>query len=278
MQTAWHLDSCDGCRTTPAGTRPCAYLARQQPARALVFDVERFWLFLSMHTVGREFPSSLMGKRVPRTADRPSAESRSGFSHFGRLIVVMDYRGFEAEFLRLAFTTSYELTPCSTAFLLGLPVPKATEYMRMMVDEGTLELDSNDVGDLRYIMPERPEEPFPENAGLWDSGHPLALAAGGEMQPGDWNCTALVPRLRQLPAVPEKISPGRATAALFINALVCPGMGSMVGGRNAVGVAQMSLFMVGLPLAVVNVGLPLLAAAWAWGIFSGAKLVNEASE
>jgi hypothetical protein len=195
----------------------------------------------------------------------------------------MDYRGFEAEFLRLAFTTSYELSPCAAAFLLGLPVPRATEFMQRMVDEGTLELDSNDVGHLRYIMPDRPGAPLFEDAD--SEGHDcdctsLALTAGqaSDWAAGDWDCTAMMPRLCRLPEVPETISPARATAALFINALICPGMGSMVGGRNAVGVAQMSLFMVGLPLAVVNVGLPLLAAAWAWGIFSGAKLVNEASE
>ncbi len=151
--------------------------------------------------------------------------------------------------------------------------------MQRMVDEGTLELDSNDVGHLRYLMPERPDEPlFEESTPVaCDCTQPLALAAGPEWPADDWDCTALVPRLRNLPQATEPVSAGRAMAALFINALVCPGMGSMVGGRNAVGVAQMSMFMVGLPLAVVNVGLPLLAASWVWGIFSGAKLVGEAS-
>jgi hypothetical protein len=207
----------------------------------------------------------------------------------------MDYRGFEAEFLRLAFTTSYELSPCAAAFLLGLPVPRATEFMQRMVDEGTLELDSNDVGHLRYIMPDRPGEPLFDDSvdtnscdctdhATWQfqsrATEPHALTAGPsqDWSAGDWDCTAMIPRSYSLPETRERVSPARATAALFVNALVCPGIGSMVGGRNAVGVAQMSLFMVGLPLAVVNVGLPLLAAAWAWGIFSGAKLVSEASE
>ncbi|MCP4447422.1 MAG: hypothetical protein GY811_19085 [Myxococcales bacterium] len=194
---------------------------------------------------------------------------------------MMDYRGFEAEFLRLAFTTSIELSPSSTAFLLGLAVPKATAFMQRMVDEGTLELDSNDLGHLRYVMPDRPSEPFFDDQPAYacDCTGDLALTAGQkDWSAGDWDCTAMIPRSSTLPAPPEKVSAGRAITALFINALVCPGMGSMVGGQNAVGVAQMSLFMVGLPLAVVNVGLPLLAAAWAWGIFSGAKLVNEASD
>ncbi len=160
-----------------------------------------------------------------------------------------------------------------------------------MVDEGTLELDSNDVGHLRYVMPDRPVEPLfaePESDDR-DCGcsNMLALTAGPafdgaagahDWAAGDWDCKAMLPRLCALPDVPETISPARATAALFINALICPGMGSMVGGRNAVGVAQMSLFMIGLPLAVLNIGLPLLAAAWAWGILSGAKLMTEATE
>ena len=237
----------------------------------------------SQSKVGHKRPFCLIITVCARTRwpDLSIAESHSGFSWIGRLIVVMDYRGFEAEFLRLAFTTSYELSPSAAAFLLGLPVPRATEFMQRMVDEGTLELDSNDVGHLRYIMPDRPGEPlFEEGENTNTCDCTLALTAGPsqDWSAGDWDCTAMIPRFSTLPETRERISPARATAALFINALVCPGIGSMVGGRNAVGVAQMSLFMVGLPLAVVNVGLPLLAAAWAWGIFSGAKLVSEASE
>ncbi len=195
----------------------------------------------------------------------------------------MDYRGFEAEFLRLAFTTSYDLSPASTAFLLGLAVPRATEFMLRMVDEGTLELDSDDVGHLRYIMPDRPDEPLEEVCATELSP---VLHSTPDGWRAEWDCTSLVPHNSknlmlntfnsQVPLAPERLSVGRATAALLINALVCPGMGSMVGGRNAVGIAQMALFMVGLPLAVVNFGLPLLAVAWAWGIFSGAKLVSLA--
>ncbi len=159
----------------------------------------------------------------------------------------MNYRGFEAEFLRLAFTTSYDLSPASTAFLLGLAVPRASEFMLRMVDEGTLELDSDDLGHLRYIMPDRPEEPL-------DACHegtpPRVLYSTPDGWRADWDCTSLVTHTSTLPMVPERLSVGRATAALFINALVCPGMGSMIGGRNAVGIAQMALFMVGLPLAM----------------------------
>jgi hypothetical protein len=42
--------------------------------------------------------------------------------------------------------------------------------------------------------------------------------------------------------------------------------------------AQLSLFLLGLPLAFVAVGVPLMLAAWVWGIATGAQLISEARE
>jgi TM2 domain-containing membrane protein YozV len=65
---------------------------------------------------------------------------------------------------------------------------------------------------------------------------------------------------------------------MFLNAMVCPGVGSLVGGKTGTGLAQLSLFLVGLPLAVITVGLPLMLAAWVWGIATGAQLIAEARD
>jgi hypothetical protein len=181
----------------------------------------------------------------------------------------MDYHSFESRFLRLAFTTSVDLTPESCAFLLGLPVRETTKHMLRMVDEGILELDSDPDGRLLYSMPNRSEEMLElfryehHQAGHGPEPHALVLR--------DESTAACI-----YSADPE-VSCGRATAGLLVNALLCPGMGSILGGRNTVGVAQMSLFLLGLPLAIANVGLPLLAASWAWGIVTGANMVSSSA-
>ena len=62
---------------------------------------------------------------------------------------------------------------------------------------------------------------------------------------------------------------------MFLDAMVCPGVGSLVGGRAAAGLARPSLFLIGIPLVVVAVGLPRIVAAWTWGIATGAQLIAE---
>ena len=65
---------------------------------------------------------------------------------------------------------------------------------------------------------------------------------------------------------------------MFLNALVCPGVGSLVGGKTRSGIAQLALFLIGLPMAVISVGVPLMIAAWVWGIVTGAQLIAEAKD
>ena len=77
---------------------------------------------------------------------------------------------------------------------------------------------------------------------------------------------------------PRRVGSGQAVASMFLNAMVCPGVGSLVGGKTGTGLAQLSLFLVGLPLAVITVGLPLMLAAWVWGIATGAQLIAEARD
>lgn len=180
----------------------------------------------------------------------------------------VEFRQFERELLRLAFTTSIELSPSSLAFFANCSVAEAERHMQAMVDQGVLELESDDEGRLRYRMPDRPAEPMHvEDPALW--GYPPSLPpARALMTQGG------------LPTVwePEPVRPGQAVAALFLNAMVCPGVGSMVGGKTGTGMAQLMLFLVGLPLAVITVGLPLMLAAWVWGIATGAQLVAESRE
>ncbi|HLU64851.1 MAG TPA: hypothetical protein VKZ63_01160 [Kofleriaceae bacterium] len=187
----------------------------------------------------------------------------------------MEFRQFEREFLRLAFTTTIDLSPAALAFVTGIPVGEAERHMQAMVSQGVLELTSDDDGHLHYVMPDRPAQPMslddPALVG------PRIVAGGSSLMaaPGS---QALVARPLAPIAWEQRVGSGQAVASMFLNAMVCPGIGSLVGGKTGTGLAQLSLFLVGLPLAVITVGLPLMLAAWVWGIATGAQLIAEAKE
>lgn len=177
----------------------------------------------------------------------------------------MEYRRFEAEFLRIAFTTPIELTPSSLAYLLRVPVEQADQHMRRLVDLGVLELTSDDEGHLEYEMPDRPDRPI-----LRDDAPPPYPELPPLAPP-----RAIVVRSSGSRAM-TPITRNQATASMFLNAMVCPGVGSLVGGKTRAGIAQLSLFLVGIPLVVVAIGLPLIVASWTWGVATGAQLIAEA--
>lgn len=189
----------------------------------------------------------------------------------------MDFRAFERELLRLAFTTSFELSPASMAFVLNIPVKEAEAHMQALVSHGVLELGSDDDGHLRYEMPDRPAEPLPiDHPAL--AGHGVVITeyaqpAGPQPPP-----QAIVMRQRYAPTLKRPITTGQAAVSMALNALVCPGLGSVTGGKIGVGAAQLTMFLIGLPLAVIAVGLPIMFAAWTWGIVTGAQLISEARE
>jgi hypothetical protein len=190
----------------------------------------------------------------------------------------MDFRAFERELLRLAFTTNLELSPASLAFVLNIPVKEAETHMQTLVSHGVLELSSDADGHLVYEMPDRPAQPLPaDHPALAGHGFVIteyAQPAGPEAPP-----QAIVVRQHYAPAPPKRpVSQGQAAVSMFLNALVCPGLGSLTGGKIGVGAAQLTMFLIGLPLAVIAVGLPIMFAAWTWGIVTGAQLIAEARD
>ena len=189
----------------------------------------------------------------------------------------MEFRQFEREFLRLAFTTTIDLSPSALAFVTGVSVREAEKHMQEMVSQGVLELASDDDGHLRYRMPDRPGQPMsfddPALVGPRLSlGGPPSLVAQGTAP------NIVVRGFSPMAWEPRRVGSGQAVASMFLNAMVCPGVGSLVGGKTGTGLAQLSLFLVGLPLAVITVGLPLMLAAWVWGIATGAQLIAEARD
>ncbi|MCD6464633.1 hypothetical protein J7L02_03885 [Candidatus Woesearchaeota archaeon] len=67
-----------------------------------------------------------------------------------------------------------------------------------------------------------------------------------------------------------------AIAALLLNILVLPGLGSLIGGRTTEGVIQLVLFIIGIPLCLVLIGIPLVIAMWIWALVTGIQIIKEA--
>jgi TM2 domain-containing membrane protein YozV len=68
---------------------------------------------------------------------------------------------------------------------------------------------------------------------------------------------------------------GTAVAALVLNILF-PGIGSLVAGRMPKGIGQLTLFLFGLPLCLVLIGIPMVMSSWIWSLASGIGYVDEA--
>ena len=75
----------------------------------------------------------------------------------------------------------------------------------------------------------------------------------------------------------EKISETLAIVCLILNIIVLPGLGSLIGKRKHEGIWQLVLFLAGIPLAIIIIGVPIMLAAWIWGIVTGVEII-EGSE
>jgi len=74
----------------------------------------------------------------------------------------------------------------------------------------------------------------------------------------------------------KKPSQGIALAALLLNILIMPGLGTLVGGRISTGITQLVLFIIGIPLSIIIIGIPLIIGVWIWGLVTGIQLIKEA--
>ncbi len=66
-----------------------------------------------------------------------------------------------------------------------------------------------------------------------------------------------------------------AIVALILNVIILPGLGSLIGGKTKEGIWQLVLFLIGAVLFLFYVGIPILIAAYVWGIVTGIKLIQE---
>lgn len=67
-----------------------------------------------------------------------------------------------------------------------------------------------------------------------------------------------------------------AVISLILNVIIFPGLGSLVGGKTYDGVWQLIIAVIGVILSFFTIGIPILIAAWIWGIYTGIKMIKEA--
>ena len=60
---------------------------------------------------------------------------------------------------------------------------------------------------------------------------------------------------------------------------VFPGLWAIISSKKhqTNGIIQLIMYVVGIPLCLVFVGIPIMVAAWIWGIVTMANVVKEAA-
>jgi len=76
----------------------------------------------------------------------------------------------------------------------------------------------------------------------------------------------------------KKVSEALAVVCLILNIFILPGLGSLIGYKKREGIWQLVLFLVGIALALVLIGIPMMIAAWVWGIVTGVEIVRKAEK
>jgi hypothetical protein len=85
---------------------------------------------------------------------------------------MMDTQQFERSILRLAFETDTRLTTASVAYVLGVPTREANRMLNELLESGVLELDSDEVGNLFYVVANQGEAAGPVSTHEPARAHP----------------------------------------------------------------------------------------------------------
>ncbi len=83
------------------------------------------------------------------------------------------------------------------------------------------------------------------------------------------------PKSKKPAAGVAPITKDRAILALILNVIVLPGLGTIIAGDTNTGVVQLVLFLVGIPLSFVLIGIPLMIGMWIWALITGIQMVNR---
>jgi TM2 domain-containing membrane protein YozV len=157
---------------------------------------------------------------------------------------------FEVRFLEFAYKTTTTINVPAVAHALRMPTAVVSERLEEMAARDVIQRDVDDEGNIFFLIPGRavPHAPaHPPMARVTPPGQ-LTHVSG----PAD----------------------GTAVAAMVLNVII-PGTGSLIAGRVAIGVVQLVLWIIGVPLSFVVIGLPMALAAWIWSLVTGIQILEE---
>jgi hypothetical protein len=155
---------------------------------------------------------------------------------------------FEVRMLEFAYKTTGTINVASVAHALKLPTALVNDRLEDMAARDVILRDIDDQGNVFFTLPGKMSQRMPAHP-------PLAMSTSG----------------------PPAISPpaeGVAVTALVLNVLM-PGVGSLVAGRVGLGIGQLTLWIVGLPLCFVLLGIPMVLGAWIWSLVSGIQILED---
>jgi len=182
----------------------------------------------------------------------------------------MEYPEFERKFLDLVYRSDVTITAVNIAYHLGMPVAEAQDKLTEMELNGILVEEQDAKGDSYWKLPNRPQA-----ASLVVSQAATPATAGAAGAPAASPSAAIGPALSLGISRPDGVSEGLPPSKIYgllLNVIV-PGTGSLVAGRTGEGIVQLTLAVLGLPLAFfVKWWLIVLTLfAWLWGVVSGVR-------
>jgi TM2 domain-containing membrane protein YozV len=157
---------------------------------------------------------------------------------------------FEVRFLEWAYhpsTAGVTINVPAVAHALKRPTSEVSDKLEDMAARDVLVRDVDDEGNVFFTIPGRPRPAHPPLAKVGPGGQLVHVSAPAE---------------------------GTAVAAMVLNVII-PGSGSLVAGRVGVGLTQLLLWIVGLPLCFVLIGFPMLLSAWIWSLVTGIHILEE---
>jgi TM2 domain-containing membrane protein YozV len=156
---------------------------------------------------------------------------------------------FEQRMLEFAFKTTATINVTSVAHALKLPSKMVDDRLEEMAARDVILRDIDDDGNVFYKLPGKQSLRMPAHP-------PLATVTP--------------------PGPPAITAPSEATAvtAMVLNVLF-PGVGSLVAGRVGIGVGQLILWIVGIPLCFVLIGFPMVLASWIWSLITGIQILED---
>lgn len=156
---------------------------------------------------------------------------------------------FEQRMLEFAYKTTATINVPSVAHALKLPTALVNDRLEDMAARDVLIRDIDDEGNVFFTLPGKQSQRMPAQPPLATVGRPGQLAVSAPAE-------------------------GTAVTALVLNVML-PGVGSLVAGRVGIGIGQLILWLVGLPLCLVVIGFPMVLAAWIWSLVSGIQILED---